>query len=180
MKLKRVTTIPDFPLPVRASAGAAAYDLHAAITEQVRLMPGQQMMISTGYAWEIPRGKVGLLLPRSSKGAEGAVLANICGVIDADYRGEVKAMIWNRLPGYDLRAERHNGQHIGVLLPVPAPTNPFGGLYTGGVTNVVTINPGERFCQLLIVDAYTDTLELVNELAETERGAGGFGSTGTN
>lgn len=151
MKIKKVTTIPDFPLPARASAGAAAYDLHAAITEQVRLMPGRQTKIGTGYAWQIPAGKVGLLLPRSSKGVEGAVLANICGVIDSDYTGEVKAVIWNRLPD--------------IVKPL---------------WNAVTINPGERFCQLLIVDAYADTLELVEELTETERGAGGFGSTGTN
>lgn len=151
MNIKKVTTIPYFPLPVRASAGAAAYDLHAAIDEPVTLLPGRQAMIPTGYAWEIPAGKVGLLLPRSGLGVQGVVLGNLVGVIDCDFRAEIMACIWNRSA---------------------AEWNDW--------SEAITIKRGQRLCQLLIVDAYTDTLELVEELTETERGAGGFGSTGTN
>lgn len=158
MRIQRLTTIPDFPLPVRSTALAGAWDLHAAIPHTITLAPGEQAMIGTGYAWEIPPGKVGLLLPRSGKGArEGAVLGNLVGLIDADYRGEVTACIWNRNPPAVI-------ERFGIVVPNSQP---------------LTIQPGERFCQLLIVQSYIDELELVEKLSATARGAGGFGHTGS-
>lgn len=158
MRIQRLTTNPDFPLPVRSTAFAGAWDLHAAIPHPITLAPGEQAMIGTGYAWEIPPGKVGLLLPRSGKGArEGAVLGNLVGLIDSDYRGEVTACIWNR--------NQAAAQTGGLLTP-----------RNGGE---LTIQPGERFCQLLIVQSYIDELELVEKLSATARGAGGFGHTGS-
>jgi dUTP pyrophosphatase len=78
MRIQRLTTIPDFPLPLRSTEFAGAFDLHAAIPHPLRLEPGEQAMVGTGYAWEIPVGTVGLLLPRSGKGSkEGAVLATL-------------------------------------------------------------------------------------------------------
>lgn len=157
MRIQRLTTIPDFPLPVRSTAFAGAWDLHAAIPHPITLAPGEQAMIGTGYAWEIPPGKVGLLLPRSGKGSkEGAVLGNLVGLIDADYRGEVTACIWNRNPPAVI-------ERFGIVVPNSQP---------------LTIQPGERFCQLLIVQSYIDELELVEKLSATARGDGGFGSTG--
>lgn len=159
MRIQRLTTIPDFPLPVRSTAFAGAWDLHAAIPHPITLAPGEQAMIGTGYAWEIPPGKVGLLLPRSGKGSkEGAVLGNLVGLIDADYRGEVTACIWNR------SKERMNVAEDGSLHEA--------------VQTPLVIQPGERFCQLLIVQSYIDELELVDQLSKTARGDGGFGSTG--
>jgi dUTP pyrophosphatase len=144
MKVKRITNIADFPLPVRSTELAAAWDLHAAIDEPVEVMPGQTHLIGTGYAWEIPGGKVGLLMPRSGLGHKhGIILGNGTGVIDPDYKGEIKASIWNRS------------------------------------RTVHVINPLERICQLLIVHTYIDRLELVDELSASDRGNGGFGSTGT-
>lgn len=159
MRIQRLTDIPGFPLPLRSTEFAGAYDLHAAITEPVTIWPGDQCLIGTGYAWEIPVGKVGLLLPRSGKGTrEGAVLSNLVGLIDPDYRGEVKASIWNRnQPGFEV----YEDGSLGEVLEEP-----------------LVIEPGERFCQLLIVQSYIADLELVDQLSETARGNGGFGSTG--
>jgi len=79
------------PAPIRASEDAAGYDLSA--THDITLFPHCTELIPTGYAWEIPPRYVGLIRDRSSLALAGLVTS--AGVIDSDYRGEVKVLLTN-------------------------------------------------------------------------------------
>lgn len=82
--------------PGYATSGSAGLDLRACIPIPINLWAGQTMQIPAGMAVAIPAGHVGLLVPRSGLGQRGLVLGNLVGVIDSDYRGEVKVALWNR------------------------------------------------------------------------------------
>jgi dUTP pyrophosphatase len=83
----------DLPLPSRAYDNAAAFDMCA--SETAVIYPGQNKLVPLGFA--VDTGVfVGLLFPRSGLGTKGLVLGNLVGVIDPDYRGELKASLWNR------------------------------------------------------------------------------------
>ena len=83
-------------LPERGSEYAAGYDLFADITEEVKIAPHQTLMIGTGLAMEIPVGYFGGVFARSGLSAkEGLRPANCVGVVDSDYRGEVKVALHN-------------------------------------------------------------------------------------
>ena len=131
------------PLPAYATAGAAGIDLMAA--EFALMYPDNVQMIGCGFAVEIPDGFVGLVFPRSSAALRrGLTLANTVGVIDSDYRGEVKLAV----------------------------------RYTSDSEMCETIEVGDRIAQLLIAPVSRLKIEEAEQLSETERGAGGFGSTG--
>ena len=84
-------------MPRYATEGAAAFDVVACIAENfLTLEPGERERVGLGFEIAIPPGYMGVLAPRSSKGEQGLVLANTVGIIDSDYRGEVKASLWNR------------------------------------------------------------------------------------
>lgn len=142
LKVKRIGD-HNLPAPERASDGAAAFDLRAA--EDTKLHGMVPVKVPTGFAWEIPPGHVGLLLPRSSWGVKYRFrLANTMGVIDSDYRGEIL------VAGHIMGTESYQ------------------------------ILAGDRLAQLVIVQAPCLSLSEVSELSSTERGTGGFGSTGKN
>ena len=87
-------THEDTALPHRGSTHAAGWDLTA--DETVTIPVGGTRMVSTGVSVAIPVGMFGLLVPRSSLGVRHRLgLANTVGVIDADYRGEIKAALVN-------------------------------------------------------------------------------------
>lgn len=90
MRLKRL--IEGLPTPSRESEGAGGYDIHAA--ESVTLAPGERRLVSTGFVWEIPAGMVGLVRPRSGLAVKQG-LHVMAGVVDSDYRGEVKVLLLN-------------------------------------------------------------------------------------
>lgn len=129
---------PEAKVPVRSSAGAAAYDLHVVETSPVTRNSITQL--HTGVAVGIPKGHVGLIRDRSSYAMKG--LGVQAGVVDEDYRGEVIVVMRN-----------HTGRTIEVL-------------------------GGDRVAQLLVMPVLQTDVEIVDELDETERGDGGFGSTG--
>lgn len=130
-------------LPTYGSAGAAAADLYACLETSVTIDPGQTVFISTGLSMEIPAGCAGLIYARSSMGAKrGLAPANKVGVIDSDYRGEIKVVLFN---------------HSAVAQ---------------------TVEPGERIAQMIITPVLTPAYEEVDALSDTDRGTGGFGSTG--
>ena len=86
----------DIPLPYYATDGAAALDLHACIEEEVIIEPHTRVMIPTGIAAAIPDGYVGIMAVRSSMGVKNGInLANGIGVIDSDYRGEMRVTLYN-------------------------------------------------------------------------------------
>lgn len=128
-------------VPTRAHATDAGLDLYAAETR--RTDPHENVLIGTGIRTAIPVGYVGKLYIRSSLGAKKNLgLANDVGIIDSDYRGEIKAAVQNR----------------------------------GRVSQLVTA--GDKIAQLIVETIELPDVEIVDELPPTERGAGGFGSTG--
>lgn len=90
MKIKKLRD--NAIAPVRATAGAAGFDLYSA--EPAVLQPGARAVIPTGYAFSLPEGCVGLVWPRSGLAVNGG-LDVLAGVIDADYRGEVAVVLIN-------------------------------------------------------------------------------------
>ena len=135
---------PRAKAPAYATAGAAAADLCALMDEPLTLAPGQRAMIPTGLAIELPDAQcVALLYARSGLAIKhGLTLPNCVGVIDSDYRGEVRVGLIN----------------LG--------TEPY------------TVQPGERIAQLCIAPVWQAAFVQANDLSDTDRGAGGFGSTG--
>lgn len=84
------------PLPTRASAGAAGYDLRAAVSAPVVIPPGGRSLIPCGFAVAIPDGWEIQVRPRSGLAwRHGITLINSPGTIDADYRGEVMVPLVN-------------------------------------------------------------------------------------
>ena len=133
----------DAKMPEYATEGAAAFDLFACGESVQFAKRGESMVFSTGIACAVPAGFVMLVFSRSGHGFKhGVRLANCVGVIDSDYRGEIKVKL------------------------------------TCDGDKAVTFKPGDRVAQAMIVPCPKVTLLEVEELDETERGEGGFGSTG--
>ncbi|MCD8376626.1 MAG: dUTP diphosphatase [Oscillospiraceae bacterium] len=88
---------PQAPLPTYATDGAAAMDLTACIPQAVTVSPGQLVTIPTGIAIALPGPEfMALIFARSGLGTKhGICLSNGVGVIDSDYRGEVKVGLTN-------------------------------------------------------------------------------------
>jgi dUTP pyrophosphatase len=102
-------------LPTRAHPGDAGLDLYA--VEAAVLAAGERASIPTGIAVEIPPGHAGLVLPRSGLAARhGISVVNAPGLIDADYRGEVRVLLLNtdREQAFELAA----GDRIAQLIIV--------------------------------------------------------------
>lgn len=144
MELKIKLLSPKAVLPKYATAGSAAMDLTACLDEPVVIEPGQRVLLPTGIAIALPSPDyVALVFVRSSMGAKhGIALSNGVGVIDSDYRGEIKVGLTN-------------------LSDVP-----------------YTVVPGDRVAQLAVLPVTQPTVVQAAVLDETDRGAGGFGSTG--
>ena len=135
---------PRAKVPAYATPGAAAADLCAVLDEPLTLAPMQRALVPTGLAIELPGPHaVALVYARSGLSIKhGLCMANGVGVVDSDYRGELKVPMIN----------------LG--------------------TEAYTIQPGERVAQLCIAPVYTAAFAQAAELGDTQRGAGGFGSTG--
>ena len=83
-------------LPERGSAYAAGYDLFADVKETIEIKAHTTAMIPTGLAMEIPEGYFGGIFARSGLASKESLRpANCVGVVDADYRGEVKIILIN-------------------------------------------------------------------------------------
>ena len=131
-------------VPQYATPGAAAADLCAVLDTPLPLAPMQRALVPTGLAIELPGPAcVALVYARSGLSIKyGLCMANGVGVIDSDYRGEL------RVPMVNLSNEPY------------------------------TIQPGERVAQLCIAPVWQAAFAPADELTDTARGAGGFGSTG--
>src|ERR1700746_2649555 len=105
---------PELPLPRRQHPHDAGYDWHA--RETVALAPGGgRALVPTGLAIAIPPGYAGLVLPRSGLALKhGVSLLNTPGLIDSQYRGELKVLMVNTDPttAYDV----HRGDRIAQLV----------------------------------------------------------------
>ncbi len=102
-------------LPTRAHPGDAGLDLYA--LERGALEPGERASIPTGIALEIPPGHAGLVLPRSGLASRhGISVVNAPGLIDSDYRGEVRVLLLNT--DRERRFELSAGDRIAQLVIV--------------------------------------------------------------
>lgn len=81
-------------IPKRATKGSAGWDFVAPIS--IKLEPGQELFVNTGISFHLPEGVFMMIVPRSSLGMKGLALANTVGVIDSDYRDNIKLMLVNR------------------------------------------------------------------------------------
>ena len=114
---------PDARVPTYGTEASAGADLYACMQDKVEVGPGQNVMIPTGIAMEIPKGYAGLVFARSSMGAKrGLAPANKVGVIDSDYRGEIRVVLHNH-SGEPQSVEP--GERVAQLLIVPVFTPGF-------------------------------------------------------
>ena len=149
--------------PRHSREGDAGLDLTS--RETVEIAPGETVMVGTGVRMEIPEGCFGLVVPRSGVAAKrGVTLANTPGVIDSNYRGEIKLPLHNIAPSMRWVGLGVEGAVVGQ--------------YWDRNPDTVTIERGERVAQIIIMRHETVECVEVEELSETERGAGGFGSSG--
>jgi dUTP pyrophosphatase len=104
--------------PARTRPGDAAYDLRC--VEGFSLWPRERATVPTGVAIALPFGLAGLVVPRSGLAARhGISLVNSPGLIDPNYRGEIRVVLVNH---GDARFEAHAGDRIAQLLLVPFAT----------------------------------------------------------
>ena len=125
-------------LPKRSNPTDAGADLRS--TEKCEIYPGETKLIDTGVAVKIPQGYGGFVFNRSGQGKNGIIVLNGVGVIDSDYRGNIKIALKN------ISENRY------------------------------TIDIGDRIAQLVILPVIL--CDFVDSWNDTERGTGGFGSTG--
>ena len=141
MKIKIKKLDPKAVIPTRGSDAAAGVDLHA--PKALVIHPNSNGVVNTGLAVEIPDGYFGAIFARSGMATrKGLRPANCVGVIDSDYRGEIKVVL-------------HNDSDI-----------------------IRPVQEGDRVAQLVILPYEPIEFDEVDELNDTDRGIGGFGSTG--
>lgn len=155
MQVKFQKLHPDATPPKYATDGSGCFDLTAVTVNELHIggyyaEHGQPILCSTGLSFEIPPGHVMLIFSRSGHGfRDGVRLANCVGVIDSDYRGEVMVKLTQDLTVDDSLMD------ISTFIKV-----------------------GDRIAQGMIVPfPRVEFVEAV-ELSSTDRGVGGFGSTG--
>lgn len=86
----------DVPLPAYKTDGSAGLDLHAALSESLRIAPGERRLIPTGLRFAIPDGFEAQVRPRSGLALKhGLSIVNSPGTIDSDFRGEVGIVLIN-------------------------------------------------------------------------------------
>lgn len=97
LKFKRVSrNYSEIPLPEYATLGSAGMDVHAAISEPVKIIQSNLVLIPSNLSVEIPRGYEIQVRPRSGLAAKHKIgLLNSPGTIDSDYRGEIKIILMN-------------------------------------------------------------------------------------
>lgn len=131
----------DAQVPIYMTDGASGMDVKS--SSVFIISPGEVCAVETGLSVEISRGYEIQVRPRSGLALKNKIaVLNSPGTIDADFRGEIKVILYN-----------HGTEHFYVY-------------------------KGDRIAQLVVAPVIRATIEEVDELDKTERGAGGFGSTG--
>lgn len=144
LKIKLLTSTAK--MPTRSHQGDL-YDIYADGDIEITAEP---KLVSTGIALDIPEGFHVKIYNRSSNPLKyGLILSNSVGIIDTQYRGEVK----------------------GIFHCITHKENNF-------FRNSHVIHKGDKIMQMEMSPIYDFDLEQVETLSETERGANGFGSTG--
>jgi dUTP pyrophosphatase len=96
VSIQKLNHAKDLGLPFYATELSAGMDLSAAISEEIILNPGKRCLVPTGISIELPKGYEAQIRSRSGLSIKnGIVVLNSPGTIDADYRGEIIAIIIN-------------------------------------------------------------------------------------
>ncbi len=156
MKISYKKLTKEAVKPEQANPADTGFDLFS--TEYVTLEPGQRKLISTGISLDIPEGYYGRIAPRSGLAVKKGIDV-MAGVIDSTYRGEVKILLINlNFEGYNLTPSVYESMF--------------------GSGNKIDIKPGDRIAQLIIERCYSGEWTEMETLNDTQRGTGGFGSSG--
>lgn len=160
MKVRIKRLYEDAKLPTKAHATDAGYDLYA---HSKSYDDDGNVVYGSGVAMEIPQGFVGLVFPRSSNAKKDLLLSNSVGVIDSGYRGEISFKFKKNLKlhiewgtmGFDNEVEvvKNSDSYKEYSLK-------------------------DRIGQIIIMPYPEVEFVEVDELSETERGAGSYGSSG--
>lgn len=120
LKIKKVS--PRAILPARATVGSAGYDLYACLDAPLVIAAGQTVSVGTGIALGIGDSSVAAFIyARSGLASKhGIIPANCVGVVDSDYRGEVKVALKN-LSATDFTVSHGDRIAQMVLAPVLLP-----------------------------------------------------------
>jgi dUTP pyrophosphatase len=178
VKIKRLH--PDAVIPRYAHEFDAGFDLVA--IEDVVIEPGETKLVRTGLAISLPPGYELQVRPRSGISLR-TKLRVVLGTVDAGYRGEIGVIVDNIAePVYTIiDGELHceatfitydlNGNEYELPSEIADEVLPV-------LKNTVVIPKGTRIAQAVIKPVEQAHFVEVDELDETERGAGGFGSSG--
>lgn len=150
MKVRIKRLYEDAKLPTKAHADDAGFDLYA---HSKTYDDEGNVVYGVGVAFEIPKGYVGLLFPRSSNAKKDLLLSNSVGVLDSGYRGEVLFKFKPSMVFYEGRP-------------------------THAMSKNIIYEIGDRIGQIIIMPYPDIEFVEVDELSETERGAGSYGSSG--
>ena len=151
VRIKRLT--PNAVIPTYAKESDAGMDL---VATSIISETTTDITYGTGLAMEIRDGFVGLVFPRSSIRKTGLQLSNSVAVIDSGYRGEIQATFNKVFGGDRFYDETKNTEDT---------SNNF-------------YRVGDRIAQIIIIPHPQIEFDEVKELSDSERGEGGFGSTG--
>ena len=113
---------PAAVIPQRATAGSAGLDLRACLTEPVTLKKGEHALIPTGLAVKVEDGFAAMLFARSGLAIKhGIGLLNGVGVVDSDYRGEIRVGVINQFEeAYTIEP----GERIAQMVVMPVSLAP--------------------------------------------------------
>lgn len=143
MKIKLLDK--DGKIPTRATVGSAGLDLYSACIDDIVIPPQGKVMVPTKIAIQIDSDKVALIFARSGLSTKfGITLTNAVGVIDSDYRGEIKVGLYN------------NSEEA------------------------FTVHHLDRIAQMVEMPIINMEVEVVDNLEDSARGTGGFGSSGVS
>lgn len=168
LKVKIKKLHPDAVIPFYAKPGDAGMDLTAVsrcFDEWGNAHYG------FGLAFEIPDGYVGLIFPRSSCAKVDLTLSNCVGCVDSRFRGEVTAKFKPALAYVGFNHESRERSNSFDYTATPGDNVNYG-------IQANLYDVGDRIAQIIIMPYPKIEFEEVEELSETERGTGGYGSTG--
>ena len=156
VKIKRLNS--KAVIPTKAHPTDAGFDL---VATSRTVDSDHNIVYGTGLAFEIPEGYVGYIFPRSSISRKEVMLTNAVGVIDSGYRGEVTFKFKFAANAYMTKCDADEWIHSFL----PGMDKKF-------------YDVGDRIGQLIIMPLPEIELEEADELSASDRGTGGYGSTG--
>jgi dUTP pyrophosphatase len=164
VKIKKLRE--DAVIPRYAREMDAGFDFVA--VEDVMIAPGASAKVPTGIAFALPEGYELQVRPRSGIGAKTKLrLSNAPGTVDAGYRGEVFILVDNiRFPSGQMGRVCLDASEKETTVEQEVDRHSY------------VIRKGDRIAQGVIAQVPLALFEVVDELDETERGSGGFGSSG--